>query len=217
MKKRNKILGLMVGAVALVGVSVMGTMAYLTATTDTVQNTFTVGNVTITLDEESIATPGTRVTANEYQLMPSIAYKKDPTVTVTSNTADCWLFVKFEEENNILYGTQDTKIVEFTTTLTTANGWTALEDVAGVYYRSVLKTDATKSWVLLEEFKDSDGKGTGTNIKISSDLTNEKMPGTYEIGGDTVTIDSPELNFTAYAVQKDGLTVEEAWNQVKPN
>ena len=46
MKKRNKILGLMVGAVALVGVSVMGTMAYLTSQ-ETVTNTFTVGSVSL--------------------------------------------------------------------------------------------------------------------------------------------------------------------------
>ncbi len=213
MKKRNKVLGLMVGAVALVGVSIMGTMAYLTATTDTVQNTFTVGNVTIKLDEADITNTSNRTSeGNKYQLIPAKTYKKDPTVTVTSNTADCYLFVKFEEKNNILKGTQDTQIVEFTTTLTRENGWFELDNNPGVFYREVGKNDSTRSWVLLADIAGE----TGKNIKISEDLTNDTMPGTqYEADGEIKTIADPELDFTAYAVQKDGLSVTEAWDLVK--
>lgn len=215
MKKRNKILGLMVGAVALVGVSIMGTMAYLTATTDTVQNTFTVGNVTITLDEADINNTSNRTSeGNKYQLIPATTYKKDPTVTVTSNTADCFLFVKFEEKNNILKDTQNTQIVEFTTTLTPENGWTALSNNPGVFYRVVEKDDQTRSWVLLADIAGE----TGKNIKISEKLTNDTMPGTkYEADGETKTIAYPELDFTAYAVQSDGLSVTEAWDLVNSN
>ena len=50
MKTKSKALLLTLCAVLLVAASVMGTMAYLTST-DKVENTFTVGNVKITLDE----------------------------------------------------------------------------------------------------------------------------------------------------------------------
>ena len=58
MKTKSKALLLTLCAVLLVAASVMGTMAYLTST-DKVENTFTVGNVTITLDEAKVNTDGT--------------------------------------------------------------------------------------------------------------------------------------------------------------
>ena len=50
MKTARKVLIIALCAVLLVSISVMGTMAYLTSQ-DSVKNTFTVGNVKITLDE----------------------------------------------------------------------------------------------------------------------------------------------------------------------
>lgn len=51
--KKSKVLLALACAVLLVGASIMGTLAYLTST-DTVKNTFTVGNVKITLDEAKV-------------------------------------------------------------------------------------------------------------------------------------------------------------------
>lgn len=84
MKKTSKALLLMLCAVLLVAASVLGTMAYLTST-DTVTNTFTVGNVKITLDEQDVddSTPNAdRDQANSYKLLPGHTYTKDPTVHV---------------------------------------------------------------------------------------------------------------------------------------
>ncbi len=73
MKKTSKALLLSLCAVLLVTASVLGTMAYLTSQ-DQVVNTFTVGNVAITLDEKDVdnSTPGEndRDKANAYKLMP---------------------------------------------------------------------------------------------------------------------------------------------------
>ncbi len=75
MKTRTKALALTLCAVLLVVGSVMGTMAYLTSK-DSVENTFTVGNVAITLDEAKVETDGTevsdadRVKENSYNLVP---------------------------------------------------------------------------------------------------------------------------------------------------
>ena len=68
MKTKSNALLMTLCAVLLVAASVLGTMAYLTST-DEVENTFTVGNVKITLDESKVdqngnAVEGDRVTAN---------------------------------------------------------------------------------------------------------------------------------------------------------
>ena len=94
MKTKSKALLLALCAVLLVAASVLGTMAYLTSQAE-VTNTFTVGSVSITLDEAPVdengeATTGTRVTENSYKLMPGHKYDKDPTIHVAANSEDCW-------------------------------------------------------------------------------------------------------------------------------
>ena len=108
MKARNRIKPLLTlcCALLLVAAGVFGTLAYLTGT-DTVNNTFTVGNVKITLDEAKVTTDGTpvegadRVKANEYHLLPGHTYTKDPTVTVKANSEACWLFVQVTESTDL--------------------------------------------------------------------------------------------------------------------
>ena len=93
--KLKKILTLMCCAVLLVCISVGATVAYLTSQ-DTVVNTFTVGNVQITLDETDVDPYGkqdgtTRVDANTYKLMPGHTYTKDPIVHVQSGSEECYV------------------------------------------------------------------------------------------------------------------------------
>ena len=104
MKTKSKALLLTLCAVLLVAASVMGTMAYLTST-DEVNNTFTVGNVKITLDEAKVSTDGTpvtpaeRVKGNEYKLMPGHTYTKDPTVTVKDGSEESYVRMKVTFNN----------------------------------------------------------------------------------------------------------------------
>lgn len=104
MKTKSKALLLTLCAVLLVAASVMGTMAYLTST-DKVENTFTVGNVKITLDEAKVNTDGTpaapaeRVKANEYKLLPGHTYTKDPTVTVIKGSESSYIRMKVTFNN----------------------------------------------------------------------------------------------------------------------
>ena len=85
MKKRT--LALILALVLVFGAAVGGTIAYLTDTTDPVTNTFTVGNIDITLAE----------TKDDFKMVPGCDIAKDPKVTVTANSEDCWLFVKIDE------------------------------------------------------------------------------------------------------------------------
>ena len=99
MKTKSKALLLTLCAVLLIAASVLGTMAYLTST-DTVTNTFTVGNVEIKLDETDVTDPnGPRVKANSYKLMPGTTYTKDPTVTVLKGSEESYVRMKVTFNN----------------------------------------------------------------------------------------------------------------------
>ena len=104
MKKFKKALVLFLCAVLLVAGSVAGTLAYLQAKSEVVQNTFTVGDVKIDLDEANVDEYGdladlSRVKSNKYKLLPGHDYIKDPTVTVKANSEDCYvrMFVSVNE------------------------------------------------------------------------------------------------------------------------
>ena len=96
--------------VALAVLTIAGTtLAYLTSK-DTVTNTFTVGNVSIKLDEAKANTDGslydngtTRVDANSYKLIPGHTYNKDPMVTVLEGSESSYIkmTVTFSKANEL--------------------------------------------------------------------------------------------------------------------
>ena len=119
-KIRNRRIAMTVALVLVVALaSVGGTIAWLTATTTPVTNTFTVGNIDITLDE----------TTTDYKMVPGNTIAKDPKVTVKAGSEACWLFVKIEESANL-----DNYI-----SCDVAEGWTKLNTTPAdtIYYRSV--------------------------------------------------------------------------------
>jgi len=184
MKKMSKALLLVVCAVLLVATSVMGTLAYLTHTTDAVTNTFTIGSVLITLDETDVDVYGvkdgeTRVKENTYKLIPGREYVKDPKIHVDADSENCWVFIKM---NNGL-GTAAS------ITIDTAN-WTKIEETAdGVVYAYNAEMEA--------------GKST-TALFSSFTFASDADPKAYE--GKTITL-------IGYAVQRQGLnTAKEAWD-----
>ena len=121
---KKKTIALIVCLTLIIGCAIGGTIAWLTAQTDPVVNTFTVGNVDITLAESPNL---------DLKMVPGKTITKDPTVTVVKDSEACWLFVKVEKSANF-----DTFM-----TYTMADGWTALTGVDGVYYREVNAETAT--------------------------------------------------------------------------
>lgn len=88
-KKRFVAILLCMTLVALAAIG--ATFAYLTDS-KTVNNTFTMGNVKITLDESKVdesgkAVEGDRVTSNEYNVYPGAVVTKDPIVHNTGKNA----------------------------------------------------------------------------------------------------------------------------------
>ena len=134
MNKFLKVLLIMLCAVVLVVLSVAGTLAYLSMKTATVTNTFTAGDISITLKQTN--------NSNSYTIVPGQGYKVDPVVTVAKDSEDCWLFVKIDTDAN--FGSF------FTYTI--ADGWTALDATnhPGVYYRKATSITANTSFDIIK-------------------------------------------------------------------
>lgn len=99
MKTRNKVLLLALVAILLVVTTVFATLAYLTSETAEITNTFTVGNVSITMDETDLNEDGEDAgsrspNGNTYKLISGKTYIKDPTIHVGNKSEDSYLFVK---------------------------------------------------------------------------------------------------------------------------
>ena len=203
-RSSKKGLALLLSLVLVIGCVAGGTLAWLTDTTDPVTNTFTIGDIDLTLKETPYNSDGTYGTPaenveNSYPLIPGNSYKKDPVVEVAAGSEDCYLFVKIVEANNP--GTY----LNYTLAL---DGWTQLNGQTGVYYRTVAKTDTTRSWKLL----------TGDTISVKDTIV---KAGTSTEGTNNVAMPAagiePKLTFTAYAVQQANRTVEQAWALVNGN
>lgn len=210
MKKRNKILGLMVGAVALVGVSIMGTMAYLTST-DEVVNTFTVGNVQIKLDEAKANADGSlvegaeRVKANSYKLLPGHEYNKDPMVTVLKGS--------------------ESSYVKMTVTFDKASELDAIFAPNGADMTKIFNGYNGENWIYKGNTKDTE-KNTRTyefwyketvgaptaDVSLDALFDSITVPGSIN-NTQLATIDDMHITVNAYAIQADGFTdAADAWS-----
>lgn len=196
---KKKTLALLLALVLVFGAAVGGTIAYLTDTTDPVTNTFTVGKVDITLTETFNTDTDNDGTNDAWkaQLIPGTTYAKDPVVTVTANSEDCWLFVKFEEKND------SATYLTYTSNLTAENGWTQGDGTnipADVWYRAVNKADTVKTFQLLA----GDNTYPTGCISVKDTVTNENM----------TAASNAQLVYTAYACQSANMTVNAAWAEV---
>ena len=197
MKSKKKVFLTVLCAAALVVASVLGTMAFLTST-DKAENTFTVGNVAITLDEAPVDTAGKvvsgdRVKENSYKLIPGHEYTKDPIIHVTAGSEASWVFV---EVDNALAGAEAATTTDGYKSIDAqikAKGWTELE--TGVYYKEVNATDAA----------------AGIDLAVF-----DKFKAKDDLDGATLaSFKDKKIVVTGYAIQKDGFTTPAAaWAEV---
>ena len=130
MKMKNMLIGGM--SLALVAcISIGGTLAYLTATDDAVINTFDFANgMTVTLDEKEPAPilnekiEGNGNGGYDYtNVVPGQTLNKAPEFAVTT-TVDAYVFARVTEGANMTIGA-------------ITAGWTELEGVDNVWYKTV--------------------------------------------------------------------------------
>ncbi len=157
-----------------------GTLAWLVAKSNTVVNTFTYGDINISLSESENL---------NLKMVPGNTITKDPKVTVKANSEACWLFVEIEKSSNF-----DTFM-----TYEIADGWTQLTGSTElVYYRQVSAKDAAQEFNVIKN-----------NTVTVKDGVTKAMLNAFDTNKDgTLSAEEqkslPTLTFTAYAVQMEG-------------
>ena len=174
MKSMKKTIAALVAISMIFGCVIGGTIAWLTHTSGPVVNTFTDSNVEVTLTE---------TTGTDYQMVPGKDIDKDPTVAVSADSEDCYVFVKVTKAPDVT--TFDNYL-----TYTIAGGWELVNGENDVYYRVVKKADTSRSFAVLE----------GNQVSVKTTVTKEMMNAIND-----GTVDEPTLTFQAYAIQKDYL------------
>ncbi len=196
--------------VLVVALSVVGTYAYLTST-DTVKNTFTVGDVQIKLDEAKANADGSlvpnadRVKANSYKLLPGHNYNKDPMVTVLKGS--------------------ESSYVKMTVTFSKAAALDAIFAPNGADMTSIFKGYDSTNWELKKVTEDT-GKDTRTyefwykeavaapNADVALDALFDSItvPGNIT-NAQLATIKDMTITVNAYAIQADGFAnAADAWD-----
>jgi len=196
-------------ALGLVTVGIVsGTMAWLTASSTEVQNTFTDSDINITLTESDtdLNKDGDQ---HNYKMIPGWTIAKDPKVTVAAGSEDCYVFVKIDKSANYDDYLNDYDV---------DGAWNQLETdgdnpeaVQGVFYQKVtgVNESSWSDYVLA-------GKNGFANgyVTVKEAVTKAQM--------NALTADSssyPTLTFTAYASQLMKNNTEEftpyvAWTNV---
>lgn len=228
MKKK---IAVAVSLLLVLALSIGGTIAWLTDS-ETVTNTFTIGNVDITLKETDAQ--GNKVNAQSFKFVPGVTMAKDPTVTVEAGSEACYVFVKVDEvignDNNKVVYTSANQTVEksfsdyFTYAIRRENEWTQGDGTnipADVYYREYNAADGADedtesdaaTYYILTAGAPTDTTANGDNgvITVKDTVTKEMVDALNQSGYKT-----PQLTFTAYAIQKEGFaTAAAAWAELQ--
>lgn len=178
----GKLVVAMLAVTLLIGCAIGGTVAWLTAKTDAVVNTFTYGDINITLAE---------TTGTDYKIIPGVDITKDPKVTVKANSEACWLFVKVEKS-----GTFVTDKVTYAIDNTV---WTQLDNVAGVYYKKIdTLTASDTNYNILQDKKVTVSQEL-TKGEINSIEEGQKNP-TLTFKAYAVQLDAAQTAADAWAI-----------------
>lgn len=172
MKSGKKLILTALCALLLVVATVFGTMAWLSDTTETVTNTFTIGNISITLDEAPVdsdgkAVTGNRVTANSYKLVPGAEFDKDPTVHMTKDSEKCTLYVTVVNQLSAIEVQEDANRPTIAKQME-ANGWTQHEG-GTLWYKEGVDPST------IETEGDAVDFVVFSNVYIQDDLTSDDL------------------------------------------
>jgi len=198
---------LMLALVLVLGCTVGGTLAWLTTQSEKVDNTFVAGQIgELKLEEE--ADQIANEDGHQFIVIPGVDITKDPKVTYMPTTetgtvpVDAYVFVKLTgiesgkwtlENGKYVIRSKNNVVLSFQI----ADGWTAVPDVANVYYKTSSGATGLTNDPIIKENK----------ITVSNLITEKDV--------ETVAAAADKLTFTAYAIQQQGFeNVTAAWNEV---
>lgn len=209
MKAKTKILAIVIGAVVLITATVAGTLAFLTSR-DSVVNEFSVGNVTIVVDEAKVKPDGTldttttdRVDTNKYHLVPGNTYIKDPTVTVKAKSEESYVRM-FVTINNL----SDLKTI-FGANFLPENyvqGWDRT-----VWVPTALVENGDEVTYEFRYFETVDASNSAADVVLPALFENFTLPG--EVSGEELaTINDLKITVVGNAIQASTFqNADEAW------
>lgn len=199
--------------IAVATASVFGTLAWLTDR-DSAVNTFTVGQVEITVDEAKVNTDGTpaagadRVNENEYHLIPGMSYTKDPRVTVAANSEEAYIRMILT-----VYNASDVQSIldkyslgDFSVLI---GGW----DQAIWIYEGYSEDTSANTISFEFRYKEIVSKSTSDTalpalfdtLIVPGEITGEEMRSLYDGGF--------KMEITGHAIQASGFATDDlAWN-----
>ena len=148
-----------VAVVLVLCCAIGGTLAWLTAKSDVVTNTFTPSNIKIELKE---------TTGAQYKMVPGYTIEKDPAAKVLAGSEECWLFVKIEKSGNF----------DQYLTYEPANGWEPVAEETNVYARKVTTAEIGTAYSVL----------LNNQVTVKSDVTEAMMEGLNTANYPTLTI-----------------------------
>ena len=211
MKKRILTVALVI---ALLATCFAGTYAYLQDQESQV-NTFTTGNVYITLDEAKVDGTGRTSATQDYKLFPAMTVTKDPTITVDAGSEDAWVAAKVTVSAKVvgelglydLIGIAGTDMIDInevaaggliggTPVATTWNGLNGHEINGAFIYQVADK--ANNTWTLYIFVKNE--KAAEAKVVLFETLT---VPSAWD-NAEMDVIDTLEIEVEAFAAQKYG-------------
>lgn len=233
MKKTTKALLLTLCAVVLVAGTVLGTLAYLTDRS-TVENTFTVGNVDIKVDESAVEENGEPSTdpttgetlprteeGNDYHLIPGEKYPKDPTMTVKAKSEDSYVRMILTIHNHsAVQAVIDNPVHGLTDYADLLGGWNeetwryigfTVDSTANTIAFEFRYFDTVNSTAIVPG-GDADVvlPALFTELIIPGTLTGEELAALYGAGGTTAADGDFRMNVEGHAIQAATFADEDA-------
>ena len=186
MKKKG--LALVLALTLLVVCVVAGTLAWLTAKSDVVTNTFTTSDIKVELKE---------TTGQKYKMIPGYTISKDPKATVLAGSEECYLFVKLDKSTNF-----DTYL-EYVI----ADGWTKLDDVADTVYHRVVDGTTNQIGTAYSVLK-------GDQVTVKGSVTKEQMNALDAEGVAKPTLTITAYASQLHKNATETFSASEAWNNI---
>ena len=183
---KKKCLSLVLALTLLVAGVVAGTVAWLTAKSDVVTNTFTTSDIKVELKE---------TTGKTYKMIPGYTISKDPKATVLSGSEECYLFVKLEKSTNF-----DTYLEYLI-----ADGWTKLDGVTDtVYYREVKTANIGTAYSVLKD----------NQVTVKGDVTKEQMNALDTEGAEKPTLKITAYASQLHKNATETFSPSDAWDNI---
>ena len=183
MKKKG--LALVLALTLLVVGVVAGTLAWLTAKSDVVTNTFTTSDIKVELKE---------TTGTEYKMIPGYTITKNPKATVLAGSEECYLFVKLDKSTNF----------ETYLTYEMDEGWTLVPGKTNVYYREVRTADIGTAYSVLK----------GDKVTVKDTVTKDQMNALDGESAAKPTLKITAYASQLHKNATETFSASEAWNNI---